>query len=229
MLPPNFPLAGEFVALDRRFMHSKPKKQSDKPVAPPGGTRKTKGRKRQKRLKLTNEQLEVLESVFAANRYPSAKDCGDVASAVNLPHHSVRIWFQNRRARMKRASQSRFQTEYEIDLLFYRLYLSPPHFSHPLPFSTPSLLPLSHSLPNCFFLQPFLPTPVWAQHNTRRHGSTPTFFTFPLFLPSTFLFVPAFLFALTDFGCCVERERIHPRFWPSLLLLESMQRSCRPS
>merc|ERR1711991_276125 len=62
-------------------------------------------------LKLTNEQLEVLESVFAANRYPSAKDCGDVASAVNLPHHSVRIWFQNRRARMKRASQSRFQTE----------------------------------------------------------------------------------------------------------------------
>ena len=197
MLPPNFPLAGEFVALDRRFMHSKPKKQSDKPVAPPGGTRKTKGRKRQKRLKLTNEQLEVLESVFAANRYPSAKDCGDVASAVNLPHHSVRIWFQNRRARMKRASQSRFQTEYEIDLLFYRLYLSPltsptPYPSLLLPFSLFHILSLIVYSYNPFF-------PPLSGRNTRRHGSTqhPRFSLFHFFsLPRFCLFPLSFLHSL---------------------------------
>ncbi|KAJ3031465.1 UNVERIFIED_CONTAM: hypothetical protein HDU68_003796 [Siphonaria sp. JEL0065] len=57
---------------------------------------------RRKRVHPTREQQTMLEAFFQQCYKPSSKQRADICKKVNINARSVQIWFQNRRARMKR-------------------------------------------------------------------------------------------------------------------------------
>eukprot|EP01088_Endostelium_zonatum_P020060 TRINITY_DN7217_c0_g1_i1.p1 TRINITY_DN7217_c0_g1~~TRINITY_DN7217_c0_g1_i1.p1 ORF type:complete len:326 (+),score=111.98 TRINITY_DN7217_c0_g1_i1:157-1134(+) len=76
-------------------------------------TSKTLGKKSQigykpkkKRRRLTNEQLATLESIFDKDTMPSTQVRNQLADNLDMTPRSVQIWFQNKRAKLKRNSQN---------------------------------------------------------------------------------------------------------------------------
>ncbi|KAI9348502.1 hypothetical protein BDR26DRAFT_1004354 [Obelidium mucronatum] len=57
---------------------------------------------RRKRVHPTREQQTLLEAFFQANYKPSSKERAEICKQVNINSRSVQIWFQNRRAKMKK-------------------------------------------------------------------------------------------------------------------------------
>ncbi|XP_036055901.1 homeobox expressed in ES cells 1 [Onychomys torridus] len=60
-------------------------------------------RGRRPRTAFTQNQVEVLENVFRVNCYPGIDIREDLAQKLNLEEDRIQIWFQNRRAKLKRA------------------------------------------------------------------------------------------------------------------------------
>ncbi|KAM9593166.1 homeobox expressed in ES cells 1 [Trichechus inunguis] len=60
-------------------------------------------RGRRPRTAFTQNQIEVLESVFRVNCYPGIDVREDLAQKLNLEEDRIQIWFQNRRAKLKRS------------------------------------------------------------------------------------------------------------------------------
>jgi hypothetical protein len=58
---------------------------------------------KQKRRRKEQNQLEVLEEVFKRDPLPSRKTKEKLAKEVGLPQRAVQVWFQNRRAKERRA------------------------------------------------------------------------------------------------------------------------------
>lgn len=58
---------------------------------------------RQKIYSLFNLKLDVLEQTFQKAQYPEIKVVDDLSSMLNLSTERISIWFQNRRARFKKA------------------------------------------------------------------------------------------------------------------------------
>ena len=54
---------------------------------------------RKSRRKLSDWQIWHLRQAFAKNRYPTVGEQEELAQQLLLPLSSVRIWFQNNRAR----------------------------------------------------------------------------------------------------------------------------------
>lgn len=55
------------------------------------------------RTNFTQWQLHMLEREFDGNRgYADTEQRRDIATRLNLPEATVRIWFQNRRAKQKK-------------------------------------------------------------------------------------------------------------------------------
>ncbi|XP_055985677.1 homeobox expressed in ES cells 1 [Sorex fumeus] len=60
-------------------------------------------RGRRPRTAFTQNQIEVLENVFRVNCYPGIDIREDLAQKLNLEEDRIQIWFQNRRAKLKRS------------------------------------------------------------------------------------------------------------------------------
>ncbi|XP_072014388.1 uncharacterized protein [Amphiura filiformis] len=63
------------------------------------------GLRRRPRTVYTVEQMEALESVFAANQYPDINSREALADALDTTESRVQVWFQNRRARLRRQAK----------------------------------------------------------------------------------------------------------------------------
>ncbi|KAM5315286.1 homeobox expressed in ES cells 1 isoform 1-T2 [Glossophaga mutica] len=60
-------------------------------------------RGRRPRTAFTQNQIEVLENVFRVNCYPGIDIREDLAQKLNLEEDRIQIWFQNRRAKLRRS------------------------------------------------------------------------------------------------------------------------------
>ncbi|XP_018581070.2 homeobox expressed in ES cells 1 [Scleropages formosus] len=58
---------------------------------------------RRPRTAFTGAQIEVLESVFQVNSYPGIDVREELAKRLELEEDRIQIWFQNRRAKLKRS------------------------------------------------------------------------------------------------------------------------------
>ncbi|XP_057679514.1 homeobox protein Nkx-2.2-like [Corythoichthys intestinalis] len=80
------------------------------PHARPGATSKASGaasRGRKRRVLFSKAQTWELERRFRQQRYLSAVERERLAGRVRLTPNQVKIWFQNRRYKMKRACRAR--------------------------------------------------------------------------------------------------------------------------
>ncbi|XP_066450692.1 homeobox expressed in ES cells 1 [Eleutherodactylus coqui] len=59
-------------------------------------------RGRRPRTAFTRSQIEVLENVFRVNSYPGIDVREELANKLSLDEDRIQIWFQNRRAKLKR-------------------------------------------------------------------------------------------------------------------------------
>ncbi|KAK2590484.1 hypothetical protein QQS21_011833 [Conoideocrella luteorostrata] len=66
--------------------------------------------KRQKRRRVTPDQLTILEEEFCKNAKPTAANRERIADEVNMTKQSVQIWFQNRRAKVKWWAKKNLET-----------------------------------------------------------------------------------------------------------------------
>ncbi|XP_064611666.1 retina and anterior neural fold homeobox protein 2-like [Liolophura sinensis] len=57
------------------------------------------------RVRFTAEQLEILEQQFEENHYPGRVDREYLSQQLCLTEANVRVWFQNRRARLRRSNK----------------------------------------------------------------------------------------------------------------------------
>ncbi|XP_064167242.1 homeobox protein engrailed-1a isoform X1 [Anguilla rostrata] len=81
---------------------------SDRPSSGPR-TRKLKKKKNEKedkrpRTAFTAEQLQRLKAEFQANRYITEQRRQSLAQELNLNESQIKIWFQNKRAKIKKAN-----------------------------------------------------------------------------------------------------------------------------
>ncbi|KAM6325264.1 homeobox expressed in ES cells 1 [Podargus strigoides] len=60
-------------------------------------------RGRRPRTAFTRNQIEVLENVFKMNSYPGIDIREELARKLDLDEDRIQIWFQNRRAKLKRS------------------------------------------------------------------------------------------------------------------------------
>ncbi|KAG8431904.1 hypothetical protein GDO86_019534 [Hymenochirus boettgeri] len=60
-------------------------------------------RGRRPRTAFTRNQIEILENVFRINSYPGIDVREELASKLALDEDRIQIWFQNRRAKLKRS------------------------------------------------------------------------------------------------------------------------------
>ncbi|XP_061478004.1 homeobox expressed in ES cells 1 [Rhineura floridana] len=60
-------------------------------------------RGRRPRTAFTRSQIEILENVFRVNSYPGIDVREELAQKLDLDEDRIQIWFQNRRAKLKRS------------------------------------------------------------------------------------------------------------------------------
>ncbi|XP_063147833.1 homeobox expressed in ES cells 1 [Candoia aspera] len=60
-------------------------------------------RGRRPRTAFTQNQIEILENVFRVNSYPGIDVREELAQKLDLDEDRIQIWFQNRRAKLKRS------------------------------------------------------------------------------------------------------------------------------
>ena len=63
-------------------------------------------KKRKQRTIFTKQQTELLESVFNRNEYITLDERGSLAKQLKISEKQVKIWFQNRRNKLKKINSS---------------------------------------------------------------------------------------------------------------------------
>ena len=83
----------------------------------PGRRRRRKlGRKvkiKRPRTSFNRDQLAILEKEFAANPYLTEARRQNLAQSLELQESQIKIWFQNKRAKMKKDQSQKILTEKE--------------------------------------------------------------------------------------------------------------------
>lgn len=64
----------------------------------------TESLSKKKRQRTTREQLDVLEQYFQMDKMPSQQARSDLAKKLGMSSRRVQIWFQNKRAKLKRVA-----------------------------------------------------------------------------------------------------------------------------
>ncbi|KAF9764101.1 Homeobox protein HD-5 [Nosema granulosis] len=62
------------------------------------------------RLKLSSEQISILESNFKIDSHPSHMTKNFLSNKLNIPLRNIQIWFQNRRAKDKTYRENDFNS-----------------------------------------------------------------------------------------------------------------------
>ncbi|XP_067947640.1 retina and anterior neural fold homeobox protein 2-like [Watersipora subatra] len=143
---PTSPAYSDDSGYGREFCNPLTLSFSDEYSSPSGedGCRESRLRKvRKQRTVFETTQLEMLETTFNSNPYPSSEDYDNLAAKVSIDEARLRIWFQNRRARYRRSSKSIPST-----IL--------PSTNFPLSNFTSPVPPTSHSSVMMFGSYPFL-------------------------------------------------------------------------
>lgn len=65
-------------------------------------TSPTRKRRKVERKRATPDQVEVLEKIYAGDRFPSTEVIKDVADKLGMKQQKVKNWFQNKRAKERR-------------------------------------------------------------------------------------------------------------------------------
>mmetsp|Transcript_146958 Transcript_146958/g.208366 ORF Transcript_146958/g.208366 Transcript_146958/m.208366 type:complete len:166 (-) Transcript_146958:133-630(-) len=68
-------------------------------------------RKKRKRHQTTPQQLRLLESIFAVNRTPDLALRTKLSGQLDMTPRRIQIWFQNKRAKMKKLKKMREEEE----------------------------------------------------------------------------------------------------------------------
>uniref|UniRef100_G1N3F1 Interleukin 17 receptor D n=1 Tax=Meleagris gallopavo TaxID=9103 RepID=G1N3F1_MELGA len=106
-------------------------------------------RGRRPRTAFTRNQIEVLENVFKMNSYPGIDIREELARKLDLDEDRIQIWFQNRRAKLKRSHrESQFLMNHDRKNLSHLFSSFDFKFAKPKP---PFLLPtILHWLKSSF-------------------------------------------------------------------------------
>ncbi|KAI5176510.1 hypothetical protein PAEPH01_2324 [Pancytospora epiphaga] len=75
---------------------------------------KERASRSQARVKLTSEQVEILNDFYMTNHRPSYSERHFVALRLGISDEKVKNWFQNRRAKNKKDSNIDYTQEYTI-------------------------------------------------------------------------------------------------------------------
>ncbi|KAF9523539.1 hypothetical protein CPB83DRAFT_839625 [Crepidotus variabilis] len=79
--------------------HERERRSSIGPMRTSGGA--TREKEKQKRSRVTPEQLVHLEQYFSVDRCPTSARRKDISENLGMPERQTQIWFQNRRAKAK--------------------------------------------------------------------------------------------------------------------------------
>ncbi|KHJ49600.1 homeobox domain protein [Trichuris suis] len=82
--------------------------------------RKAKGAEKRPRTAFTSKQLDRLRCEFQENRYLTEKRRQELACELGLNESQIKIWFQNKRAKIKK--QTRCNNTLAIQLMAQGLY-----------------------------------------------------------------------------------------------------------
>ncbi|XP_063101702.1 homeobox protein Rhox13-like [Cavia porcellus] len=74
-------------------------------LADAGGRKRGRPRRRRKQFSFTDGQVEVLETVFQDTQYPDGLRRMELASVLSVPESRVKVWFNNRRAKYRKAAR----------------------------------------------------------------------------------------------------------------------------
>lgn len=87
---------------------------SNVPTSSPESAATEKQESKRKRKNLTKDQLEILEAVYAKDKYPHIEERLKLEEPTRLTEDRIQVWFQNRRAKdRKKLEAEKLQRYFE--------------------------------------------------------------------------------------------------------------------